>query len=282
MYTETLISPDARELIRRLRERGRFHVITPNRFIKVYWREQRAALGREMAAARYIPDRLPWKSVNLVFNRTLLPFGLGTIAHARRIRGRLPHPGQCRTIAAVLLSQISPGIPRVPWFETVGAHVTESILPALEIEMRMAIDRSLSGITLPHTGAHGDLKDVNLLVDSNDDFSIIDWEFFRPEGSAIEDICRLLAISVRTERLQAGLSFVPGEDTWIIWRSHVMRWITAAYSLTEMQAILLEIISRASCEYLGGRNLRSVTADLSARVNAFFALNDAARVQPIA
>ena len=274
MHARPLNARNAIEIIRRFRERRRFHVVTPKRFVKVYCGQQKHALNRELAAALFIPTRQPWKHVNLVFNRNLIHAGPGTIAYAPRIKGSPPSPDQCRAIAAELLEHMSPSIPLAPWCRTVGPHVISEIVPNLDAGTWAHLEHHLNGVMLPSTGAHGDLKDVNMLIDGGRGFFIVDWEFFRPEGSAIEDICRLLAISVRSERVQAGLPFVPGEDVHIIWNSHVMRQVSETCQLTELQAIALEIISRASCERLGGRNLSLVLGDMRTRVNAFSQLEE--------
>lgn len=51
--------------------------------------------------------------------------------------------------------------------------------------------RILKSVEIPVTTAHGDLLDQNIMFDDNLGLKIIDWEYFRSNGSFITDILRL-------------------------------------------------------------------------------------------
>ena len=93
----------------------------------------------------------------------------------------------------------------VLWSETMDKNFLNKLFERLPENQKLFIEKKLSRTFLPVTGAHGDLKDEHFFKNQDNNCCIIDWEFFRPEGSIVTDILRLYSMRQMKKLKKKGI-----------------------------------------------------------------------------
>jgi len=113
-------------------------------------------------------------------------------------------------------------------------------LRSLPANLSTDIDHLLKNFLVPMTGAHTDLTIYNTLRAEGKTY-IIDWETFRDQGSAYEDIIRLISTAARS-------SATPGPDIESLALNATFRNVTNEIGLSLREALLLYAVIQAGAE----------------------------------
>ena len=167
---------------------------------KTVWEENNIRLmGKEFLAEEYQSYFPVWNGIGhyykphfFIKGTTFFKKGL-LVSKSRKLKENASE-AEIDEIMKKLYGKIPAEAPKVLWSETMDKHFLKELLERLTEKQKLFIENKLSNTFLPVTGAHGDLKDEHFFKNSDNSFYIIDWEFFRPEGSIVTDILRLYSM----------------------------------------------------------------------------------------
>lgn len=259
---------EAGKFVSRIKTRGRMSFSLRRRFFKVLFLTEARKVSTE-AIARDAHEVAPWRHMDNITNDILFATRYCGIVTSRLVSGSRPGVGQCVAISHHMMSHIPQDCEWKSVFDVIDGRVADILQQQIDPALRALVHRSFRDTTLPVTGAHGDFGCRNVLIDEDGRYRTIDWECFRPGGSCIEDICRLLATAIRSDSS-------PGDDVRELQDSRIMDVIEQGSYLTHDQGILLYVLSQASCE-LEKKNEAEVAERTTVRLRRAVAKGSAAR-----
>jgi len=143
------------------------------------------------------------------------------------------------------------------WYESLDQLMFKNLIEYLPETKVNFIKSFLSEIYLPKTGSHGDLIDQNILYDYNSGVKIIDWEYFRPNGSLYTDILRLY--SRRNEKDIAGQNYSKYNkqfDPFCLPKHNFLELLQSKLKVSHNQLSLLSAITNTTLPVVSKKEIR--------------------------
>ncbi len=167
---------------------------------KTVWKENKIKLmGKEFLAKDHQNYFPLWEGIGhyyepIFFFKGRILFKNGILISKSNKLKKNASQSEIDEIVNKLYKKIPSDSKEVLWTETMDKILLNKLFERLTENQKLFIEKKLSRSFLPVTGAHGDLKDEHFFKDKDNKYYIIDWEFFRPEGSIVTDILRLYSM----------------------------------------------------------------------------------------
>lgn len=171
-----------------------FVVFSNKNVFKIVWQESAELMEREFSLNEYVfsSKNSIWSSHATIYSK-IFEFSKITIASTSRLPQNASKD-QIDTFAKYLLESIPLEVSYQVWWKTLDQDRLERMWKVLGDPYSKLIMSFLAHVKLPVTGAHGDFIDQNILLNHEKVVQIIDWEYWRPQGSVVTDLLRLYSI----------------------------------------------------------------------------------------
>lgn len=197
----------AKKFFEKANRRKKFVLNTPQQVIKIAWGESAKLLtNREFIADQQINSSSSniWHN-HATFYRKRLKVGGIIVASSPRLV-RQASEAEIDEFAKHLLERIPSNISYQHWDKTLEQNSLSRMYEVMTKEQQDFINSTLQGVKLPITSAHGDLIDKNIWIDQNGKIKLIDWEYYREQGSVITDLLRLYSFRFKAKMKQSQFS----------------------------------------------------------------------------
>ncbi len=228
---------------------------------KMVWEENNLRLmGQEFAANQYQSYFPVWNGIGhyyepSFFMKDRVLFKNGIMVSISRKLYKQASLSEVDKIIKDLHEKIPSDSRKAIWSETLDKNFLARLFSRLTEKQKYFIENSLSKSFLPVTGAHGDLKDEHFFKDRDNKNYIIDWEFFRPEGSIITDILRLYSMR-RIKELKKKEIKISQYDPMLVLKHGLDCCIDLSEIGGEMEIALLTMITNCCIHVTGSSNRR--------------------------
>jgi len=171
-----------------------------NNFYKVVWGQSRVLMENEELASKFIKKSI-WNNYAF-FSKKIISVRPKVAIYKSRKLARNATVEESRILVNNLINRVQKldqknKLAYKVWYETLDVHAFKEFWQLLDTKAIQHINDILASTKLPVTGAHGDLHHKNILVSDTMHKYLIDWEYFRINGSLITDILRFNSWLVR-------------------------------------------------------------------------------------